>query len=132
MADECCRNVLELLLQNNSCRGILGDEMCLTLYDCTDKAERHFPMISPVCWCTMCLKCVHAQHEAAVKNSPDWKGWTIECMLCSTPKAWNIRKLVPNLALASMLEETRRLAVVVAPVAEGDEDSEATIALCSK
>jgi hypothetical protein len=35
--------------------------------------------------------------------------------------------LVPNLALASMLEETRRLATVVSAVEEGEEDIQATV-----
>jgi hypothetical protein len=119
------RTGLELLLKNNCCKG----NGCLKPFECEDKLMAHFPYISPVCACTLCQKCVHAQTEAALEDNPNWKGYVVQCGLCGTLKSWNIRKLVPNMALASMLEEIRRLSASNPPVEEDDdEDSEATIA----
>jgi len=124
MTDSYYHTGMEVLLKNNCCRGL----QCMSPFDCNDKSEWNFPYISPVCYCTLCQKCVHAQNEAALEGNPKWKGYVVECMLCGTLKAWNIRKLVPNMALASMLEETRRLAASKPPEKENDEqDSQATV-----
>jgi hypothetical protein len=91
------------LLRNNGC----PVEGCLAEFETGDRNERHYPHISPLCFCTICHVCIDQQHEAAVGENPKFKGWTIECPVCHMEKAWNIRKLVPNKALANMQEELR-------------------------
>jgi len=124
MSENYYRSGMGVLLKNNCCRG----DLCMKPFECEDRSEWHFPYISQVCFCTLCQKCVHAQNEAALQENPKWKGYVVQCMLCGTLKAWNIRKLVPNIALANMLEETRRLAASnPTDGREEEEDSQATL-----
>jgi hypothetical protein len=72
---------------------------------------RHYPHISAICKCTICLCCVNRQMDAATATAKKSKGYIVECPLCQTEKAWDTRpgKSVPNIALATFIEELRRL-----------------------
>ena len=124
MADYYCRNGLAVLVHTNRCRGTL-QRRCFKKYDIKNPKQQNYPHISAVCYCTLCLECIHKQKEAVKDSNPEWKGWVVKCMLCQREKAWNLRKLIPNLALASMLENTTLLLDNI-PREEG-EDSDATV-----
>ena len=38
-----------------------------------------------------------------------WKDWCIRCPICEVDRAFNMQKLVKNIALANVLAEIRRL-----------------------
>ena len=93
---------LAVILQNNCCHG------CMLEFE-TGFGDTHYPFISGVCSHTLCRQCLDAKVEEERGSSGTWKGWCIRCPICDIDNAFNIRKLIKNMALATVLEEIRRL-----------------------
>ena len=93
---------LAVILQNNCCHG------CMLEFE-TGFGDAQYPFISGVCSCTVCRRCLDARVEAERGANGNWKGWCICCPICETDNAFNLRKLVKNMALANVLAELRLL-----------------------
>ena len=93
---------LAVILQNNCCHG------CMLEFE-TGFGDTHYPFISGVCSHTLCRQCLDAKVEEERGSTGTWKGWCIRCPICDIDNAFNIRKLIKNMALATVLEEIRRL-----------------------
>ena len=93
---------LAVILQNSCCLG------CMLEFE-TGFGDTHYPFISGVCSCTVCRRCLDAKVEEERGSTGTWKGWCIRCPICDIDNAFNIRKLIKNMALATVLEEIRRL-----------------------
>ena len=50
-----------------------------------------------------------------------WKGWCIRCPICDADNAFDMQKLIRNMALATVLQEIRRLLMDRQPD-HGDDD----------
>jgi hypothetical protein len=87
----------------------------------TEPTDRHYPLISGVCHHTVCKWCLDLRMEREREGRPtSWKGGCICCPVCDADRAFNMNKLIKNMALADILAETRRL--VVGNEMEEDEE----------
>lgn len=86
----------------------------------TEPSDRHYPFISGVCHHTVCKRCLDQRMEEEREGRPNWKGGCIRCPVCAADRAFNINKLIKNMALADVLAGTRRL--VVGNEMEEDEE----------
>ena len=95
---------LAVILQNSCCLGCMQDFE-------TGFGDARYPFISGVCSCTVCRRCLDARVEAERGENPaaSWKGGCICCPVCDTDRAFNMKKLVKNMALAVVLAEIGRL-----------------------
>jgi hypothetical protein len=119
----------QLMLANNGCRV----EGCGAQYE-TDPADPHFPFISGVCYHTICKRCIDRTVEEERGKTASWKGYSISCPVCGENKAFNLRKLIKNAALADIIYELVIVERAEEPASdgaaeEGDYDSEATVAM---
>lgn len=83
-----------------------GCTYCSQEFETNDPADLRYPLISPVCKCTLCRACIDRQCLAQIVPT---KLNTVSCPLCRTEQAWNINTLVPNRHLANLLDDMRRV-----------------------
>ena len=93
---------LAVILQNNCCLG------CMLEFE-TGFGDARYPIISGECSCTVCLQCLDARVEIERGPTGTWKGGCVHCPICEINNAFNMRKLIKNMALAIVLAEIRRL-----------------------
>ena len=93
---------LAVILQNNCCLG------CMLEFE-TSLWDTHYLFISGVCNPTVCRCCLDARVEAERGLTASWRDGCICCPICEVDRAFNMRKLVKNMALANVLAEIRRL-----------------------
>jgi hypothetical protein len=93
---------LALILRNNCC----SSQECVQDFENKSYPWAFFPYISTKCNCTICKHCLDRVVE---KQADNWTGWTIPCPACYEERAFNLRQLVPNVALTEIIYDTRRL-----------------------
>ena len=93
---------LAVILQNSCCLG------CMLDFE-RGFGDARYPFISGVCSCTVCGQCLDARVEAERGPTVTWKGWCVHCQIGDVDNAFDLRKLVKNMALATVLAEIGRL-----------------------
>ena len=94
---------LAVIFQKSCCLG------CMLDFE-TSIGDVHYPFILSVCNHTVCRRCLDARVEVERgKPAATWKGRCIRCPICEEDRAFNLRKLVKNMALANVLAEIGRL-----------------------
>jgi Fe-S oxidoreductase len=73
---------------------------CGEMFETQDQTNLRYPFKSYVCKCTLCRECINSCGE---KITPG-KTFTFDCPRCETKKAWNLRKLLPDLQFANLLD----------------------------
>jgi hypothetical protein len=93
---------LSLILRNHCC---LGRE-CVQDFENKGYPFAYFACVSTKCNCTVCKHCLDRVVE---KQPQNWTGWTVSCPSCFEERAFNLRRLVPNMALVAIVSDVRRL-----------------------
>ena len=106
---------LAVIHQNNCCLG------CMFAFE-TGFGDSRYPFISGACSHTVCRRCLDAKVEAERAGNPaaSRKKGSIKCPICDIDSAFNMRFLIKNMALATLLGEIVHL--IARQPDNGDDD----------
>jgi Fe-S oxidoreductase len=82
---------------------VVGDhgycKNCQQAFETNNQTDLKYPFRSYVCRCTLCRECINS---CGAQITPG-KIHTFDCPLCLHEKAWNLRKLLPDLQFVNLL-----------------------------